>query len=229
MAQEFKVSEFIDPNKKIISCKPTDSIKKAKTIMLMNDFSQLPVLSDDKKIVGFISWRSIGKIEALGNGQNLVDEFTEVPKIIKETDSFLDHIHSIAENEFIIVQNNSNSLSGIITTYDMTIYFNDFIMPYLRLGIIEDNLRKIITTKIKPKVTKDVHEMTFYEYKQIFNEDKNWLSLGLDNLDRESFVEKIDEIRLLRNRVAHYKPNPISNTELYFIASFSKLLEDLTS
>lgn len=228
MTQEFKVSEFIDLNKKIISCKPSDSIKRAKTIMLMNDFSQLPVISNDDKIVGFISWRSIGKIEALGNGQSIVKGFTEEPKIIKETDNFLDHIQSIAENEFVIVESNSKRLRGIITTYDMTIYFNDFIMPYLRLGIIEDNLRKIIATRIKPKVAKDVNRMTFYEYQQIFKEDNNWNSLGLENLDKESFVQKIDDIRQLRNRIAHYKPNPISNTELYFIVSFSKLLENLT-
>ena len=64
MTDNLKVSLFIDKNMTIVSCEMLDTIARAKTLMILNDFSQIPILADGK-IQGCISWKSIGKIEAI--------------------------------------------------------------------------------------------------------------------------------------------------------------------
>ncbi len=228
MTENLKVSLFIDKDITIVSCKIDDTIAKAKTLMLLNDFSQLPIL-DDGKIQGCISWKSIGKIEAIDNTKKSLKEYIEKPIIVNESDNFLNYIKVIAQNDYILVVNSENILQGILTTYDMTLYFEDFITPYLKLGIIEDCLRKLIL-KIQPdNLTKDVNNLIYDEYKKIFEKEENWSKLGLYNLDKEMFLQKLNQIRLIRNKVAHYKPAPLTKEEHFIVKSFAQIIEKVSA
>jgi hypothetical protein len=40
---------------------PQDSLRHAETQMLLNDYSQLPVMSGERTVDGLISWKSIGR------------------------------------------------------------------------------------------------------------------------------------------------------------------------
>lgn len=225
MTENLKVIEFINKDLSLVNCKPDDPISKAKTLMLLNDFSQLPVLNSDGKIEGSISWKSIGKIESISDNKVLVSDFLEEPIIIKEKDNFLKYIKTIAQNDYVLVVNSKNVLKGIITTYDMTLYFNDFISPYLKLGIIEDSLRKLITNKIQAELKKDINDFVFNEYKTLIEKEEHWFKLGLKNLDKSVFIEKLEQIRIIRNKVAHYKPTPLTKEEHSVIESFAEIIE----
>ena len=225
MKDNLKVIEFISKDWAIVSCKLDDPISKAKTLMLLNDFSQLPVLSPDGKIEGSISWKSIGKIESIADNKVAVADFIEEPIIIKENDNFLKYIRTIAQNDYVFVVNSKNILKGIITTYDMTLYFNDFISPYLKLGIIEDSLRELIMNKIKVELKKNINDFVFNEYKALINKEENWNKLGLKNLDKSVFIEKLEQIRVIRNKIAHYKPTPLTREEHSALESFAEIIE----
>lgn len=228
MTENLKVSLFIEKKMTIVSCELNDTIARAKTSMLLNDFSQLPVL-EDGKIQGCVSWKSIGKIEAIDNTKKLVKEYIEKPIIVKDSDNFLDYIKVIAQNDYILVTNVDSVLQGIITTYDMTLYFEDFITPYLKLGIIEDCLRKLIT-KIQPKdLKKDINNLVYDEYKKIFEKEENWKKLGFHNLDKDMFLQKLNQIRLIRNKVAHYKPDPLTKEEHFVVKSFANIIEQVST
>ncbi|WP_223151129.1 CBS domain-containing protein, partial [Flavobacterium sp. GP15] len=228
MTENLKVSLFIDKETNIISCELNDTISKAKTLMLLNGFSQLPILYNGK-IQGCISWKSIGKIEAIDNSKKLVKQYVEKPIVVKETDNFLDYIKVIAQNDYILVIDSEEVLKAIITTYDMTLYFEDFITPYLKLGIIEDCIRKLIT-KIQPiDLKKDINELVYGQYKKIFEIEENWAKLGLTNLDKGTFVQKLEEIRIIRNKVAHYKPTPLTKEEHFVVKSFAAIIEQVSA
>ena len=145
--------------------------------------------------------------------------------ILNEKDSFLESIKLIAQNEYIFVANSENKLSGIITTYDMTMYYNDFMFPYIKLGIIEDCLRYLITNKIQIKLNKDITKFYFWEYIELFKDEKNWTKLGFINLDKDVFTTKLDEIRVIRNKIAHYKPEGLTNKEHFVIEAFGSIIE----
>lgn len=225
---KFKVSDFIPKDFKIISCSDNDSITKAKTLMLLNDFSQLPIIDSNKKILGAISWKSIGRAESLGVNSDLVSDYMEDAVIIKNSADFLLYIKLIAKNEFLLVQNYHKELVGIITTYDMTINFKDFLVPFLKIGIIEDLLRKlIIDNSIETFKNKKPEELVFNEYIKLFKREENWKKLNFNFLDKETFTQKLDEIRVIRNKIAHYKPEGINHQEFITITSFTKIIEKI--
>ena len=226
---QFKVSDFIKKDTSIISCRENDELSKAKTLMLLNDFSQLPVLDDGDKVIGAISWKSIGKKESLGVSSNIVKDYTDAVISIRSNDDFLKYIKLIAKNEFIFVQSNHNQLVGIITTYDMTINFREFIVPFLKLGIIEDCLRKVIDKyKLETSKNKKSGELVFNEYIKLFENDNNWTKINFNGFNKEVFIQKLHEIRLIRNKIAHYKPEGISSQESFAINSFAEIIEKVT-
>ncbi|MFN0291204.1 CBS domain-containing protein [Pedobacter helvus] len=222
----FKVSAFTPKDFKVISCAASDSLAKAKSLMVLNDFSQLPVLDEKNKILGAISWKSIGKSEFLDNESNLVKDYMEDAAVIKNTEDFLKYLKLIARKEFVLVKNYHGELVGIITTYDMTINFKEFLIPFLKIGIVEDSLRKIITDwQLEVKGGKKPENLVFSEYIKVFQDEKNWQKMKFRNLDKASFIDKLNEIRVIRNKIAHYKPDGISSQEIFNITSFAEIIE----
>lgn len=227
MTKYLNVAQFIKKGNLPVRCKLGDSVAMAKTLMLLNDFSQLPVLNFEDKIIGSISWKSIGKVESTSNKKEFVDDCLEKVVILNENDSFLESIKLIAQNEYILVSNSENKLTGIITTYDMTMFYNDFMFPYVKLGIIEDGIRNLITKRIKAELNKDITEFTFGKYVELFKKDENWNKLGFENLDKTVFVEKLDRIREIRNTIAHYKPKGLTEQEHFEIEAFANIIEKI--
>ena len=227
MKVTFKVSQFLNNTSgQILTCSINDTIEKAKTLMVINDFSQIPIVNEEKKVIGAVSWKSIGKNEIVGNKTNLISEYMEEPAIVKETSDFLKYIKLVAKKDYILVINAKEELVGIITTYDMTIKFKDFLVPFLKLGIIEDCLRQLIKdNSIETK--KDVNDLTFGEYKKIFEKDDIWNICELKYIDKQVFIDKLDEIRLLRNTIAHYKPEGLNAAQKFAIDSFSEILQKI--
>lgn len=228
MKDKFKVSEFFDSAMKIVFCYETDSILKAKSLMLLNDFSQIPVLSANEKIIGAVSWKSIGKIESLGINTPEIIDYVEESAIINESDDFLKYMKLVAKKDYVLVKNKKEELKGIITTYDMTINFRNFLIPFLHIGIIEDCIRSLIK-KNGIEVKKDVDDLTFGEYKKLFEKNENWDKINLKLFDKNVFLEKLDEIRILRNNIAHYKRKEISSNEIYTIISFTTMMQKVCS
>jgi len=227
MTTELKVKQFLNKKLELVTCNPDDKILKVKTKMLLNDFSQIPVVNEKDQVIGCVSWKSIGRAESINCKSEIVQDYIDKSFTINENDNFLNHLKKIAEKEYVIVVDDNKKIEGILTTYDMTMYFYDFINPFLRIGIIENCIRSlIIDAGIETK--KDINKFTFYEYQKLLKEEENWRKLKLNNIDKETFIEKIDEMRNLRNNIAHYKPQPVTKSEQFLINSFSNLLEGVS-
>src|SRR5947207_1706486 len=53
-----------------VTVQPNTPIDEAIALMLLHDYSQLPVISGDRTVKGMVSWRSIGKAFAINrNGK----------------------------------------------------------------------------------------------------------------------------------------------------------------
>lgn len=228
MKESFRVSQFIEKDLQVVSCDVDDSIEKAKTLLLLNDFSQLPILNSNFKVQGAASWKSIGKFEAIGKKGGTVSDYKEDPAIIRDSEDFLKYIKLVAKKDYVFVTNSKGDLKGIITTYDMTLYFRDFITPFLKIGVIEDCIRNIITQhELAIPGKKDVHELVFNQYCAVFSNMENWKKLNYPLIDQKVFVDKLNQIRILRNKVAHYKPDPLTSSEHFVIESFSEIIQKI--
>lgn len=235
MIDRLRVKEFIDQNHPVKTVSEDIPLRKAKSIMILKDYSQLAVKSGSE--IHAISWKSIGKAELLDGSVSLVKDCLEEPVILDENKSFVKFLKLIAKKDYIFVQNSKKELTGIITTYDMTMRFNDFLKPYMEIGLIEESIRNLIRNKLEKEevslnyhkkeeteVEKKISDLTFFEYLRIIGDKENWSSIGFNNLDRKTFLNHLDNIRKIRNKIAHYSPKPLSESEKYELKVTRELL-----
>ena len=56
----FKIGKIIMPDSAPVFVKPNASLQEATTIMLARNFSQVPVMTNERDVKGMVSWTSIG-------------------------------------------------------------------------------------------------------------------------------------------------------------------------
>lgn len=56
----YRIKELPSAKREIVWINLNDTIQKAITLMMLNDFSQLPVMSTETRVEGIISWKTIG-------------------------------------------------------------------------------------------------------------------------------------------------------------------------
>ncbi len=91
--------------------------------MLLQDYSQLPVMTSDFNVKGLFSWKSLGRRLALGHKCECVRESMDPHFEIKAGASLFEAIRLIVEHDCILVRDASNKISGIVTTADLSEQF----------------------------------------------------------------------------------------------------------
>ncbi|MGC8573834.1 MAG: CBS domain-containing protein [Caldisphaera sp.] len=93
---------------------PNDPVSKAKEIMKKRDFSQLPIIDKDNKIVGIITEKSI-----LDNPKaKFCSEAAEFNYTIVEPDTDLEKAHQLIRNIQVILVVSNGKLEGLLTKSD---------------------------------------------------------------------------------------------------------------
>lgn len=234
----FQVGRLEAANREPVSVHSNTKLKQAATTMLMNDFSQLPVI-DGGTLKGMISWRTIGSRLAREGEGDEVRYFMEKASEIPADESMFKAIESIVQNGYILVRS-KGKIAGIVTTHDLATQFRQLIEPYLLLAEIENQIRNILTSKLtldELKESKDptaaereiagIADLSFGEYMRIFQNPDRWERIGLP-IDRKCFTDKLGEIRNIRNEVMHFDPKPLRDEEILTLRNFRAFLEALT-
>jgi len=91
----------------LVSVKKETSLTEATTLMLQHEFSQLPVLSSPRDVLGLISWKSIGTALSLGKQCTKT-----ISGIITATDIGL-LFHKLAE-PFLIIEQIENLVRSLL-------------------------------------------------------------------------------------------------------------------
>lgn len=202
----------------VVSVAPDHALAKATTTMQLRRFSQLPVMTSDYTVKGVISWESIANCVVLGKECNLVSDCMVAAHEIAITTPLLTAVGSIAAHGFVLVRDEQNKISGIVTTSDLSDQFMQLAEPFLLTGEIEGYLRRLIqsghfapeeleTMSVSEDGTKiqDVSDLSFGEYCRILENPDYWSRLGL-NIDRQTFVESLHQVREIRNSIMHFNP-----------------------
>ncbi len=234
----FRVGRLKSANKKPLSVNTNTKLKEAATIMMMNDYSQLPVI-DGKTLKGVINWKTIGNRLIQNCDGDEVRFFMEKATEISSDESIFTAIELIKQYGFTLVRG-KGMIVGIITTYDLAAEFRDFVEPFLLLASIENQIRTMLGAKLSLtdiKAAKDpadterevtcISDLSFGEYMRTFQNPELWDKLSL-NIDRKHFTNKLDEIRNIRNEVMHFAPDPLDNEEVLTLWNFSVFLDTLT-
>ncbi|OGU40745.1 MAG: XRE family transcriptional regulator [Ignavibacteria bacterium GWB2_35_12] len=217
-------------------------LSEAVTLMMMHNFSQLPVLNGPRNVVGIITWETIGW--GLANKCVSDDAKGYISKsytILDNDTPLLDAIPTIIEKEFVLVQKHDKTLCGIVTTADISSQFLILTEPFLILEQIENIIRQILDGKylleeLKGFVCENnsnrsiehIDDLTFGEYIRIIEKPENWGKLNL-SIDRTIFINQLNKIKDIRNDIMHFEPEGITSEQLSDLRKMSKFLMQLRS
>jgi CBS domain-containing protein len=237
----YRISKLKAANTKPVSIAPTASLGEAVTIMLTNHFSQLPVMIGERDVKGVISWQSVGTRLSLGKGTPFVKDLMDSAQEIRAESSLFQAIPIIVEHQYVLVRGAENRITGILTSSDLNIQFQQLAEPFLQLGEIENQIRQIIGEKLSPaelaeardpsdqgRVVETVSDLSFGEYIRLVENTQRWTKLGLP-IDRKTFCSKLENVRLIRNDVMHFDPDGIPPEDLDDLRDFARFLQRLQS
>ena len=205
--------------------------------MLVNDYSQLPVIINDRNVKGMISWKTLGSRLALEKNAIRVGECMEPVHEVSADASLFGVISQIVKFQSVLVRAQDRTITGIVTTSDLSVQFRQLSEPFLLLAEIENHIRGLIdgcfsadelaAAKDESDSTRQVHSvasLTFGEHIRLLENPKNWNRIGL-NVDRAVFTRELNKIRGIRNDVMHFDPDGISEDERATLRRFVHFLQ----
>ncbi|MCI5207515.1 MAG: CBS domain-containing protein [Candidatus Electrothrix sp. ATG2] len=224
-------------NKAPVTITRDSKLQDATTLMLMNNYSQLPVMSNPRSVAGLVTWESIGSamtngVRSLDVKDYLVTDFT----ILKYDTPLLEAIKTVIEKEFALVQKKDKTLSGIVTIADISGQFLILTEPFLLLEQIENLIRLLLDRKFLIEELQDfakegqdvesIDDLTFGEYIRLMENPKNWEKLKI-TIDRSAFIKELDTIRQIRNDIMHFDPEGITAEQKDSLKNMAKFLSRL--
>ncbi|MFA5352789.1 MAG: CBS domain-containing protein [Thermodesulfovibrionales bacterium] len=193
-----RISKLAASNRKPIFVAPDARLDEAITLMLANDFSQLPVMTSEREVKGIINWGSIGSRLALGKGGIAVNDFIDQHQEIHSDASLFSAIRQIAEHNYVLVRGHDQRITGIITASDLNLQFLQLAEPFLLLGEIENHIRRIISKNFNEaelqaakdpsdseRIISSVADLSFGEYIRLLENHDRWSQLSL-SIDRKT-------------------------------------------
>jgi predicted transcriptional regulator len=235
-----RIGRLESANQKLVSVKPDAPLKEAITLMLINDFSQLPVMQSEHTLKGVVTWSSLGSKLALGIACRTVAECMDEANVTSSETSLFEAIGTIAQYQYVLIRNQQSKISGIVTTSDLSHQFRQLGEPFLLLGEIENHVRSLLIGKFNeqqvasvqdpddPRKISSVADMTFGHYISVLEKPAHWELLKL-GLDRSVVIRNLKRVRDIRNDVMHFDPDGLSNDDLGFLRDFSRFMQKLRS
>lgn len=226
-------------NKPIVISNDAD-LNKAITIMMRDNFSQLPVTTGGNNLCGFISWETIGVALVNGVKSTMVKDYVnrEIKTLLPET-PLLHAIRAVYESGFVVVVNPDRTVRGIITTTDISSQFLAFTEPFLLIEEIENHIRRLLDGKLHLEEVQSIcnlseykvehlDDLAFGDYIRIIQNPSCWDRLGLCSIDRKTLVELLNKTREIRNDIMHFEPAGVSQDNYNLLKKVSVLLQKLS-
>ena len=226
----------------IVTITRDHTVREAVTLMIKHDYSQLPVAQNGQTKGYMITWRSIGRARTRNQECEFVRDCMEKIRTVTQDAPLLDAVDRIVRNEVVLVTRHKK-IVGLVTTSDLSRQYHEYAEPFLLLQEIEERLRTIIDAKLR---TDDLREadhgdddereidgasdLTFGGYVHLLQRSKNWERLDLA-IDQKIFVKLLDEVRLIRNEVMHFRVDSsedLLDEKLEPLRQLRRLLEHVT-
>lgn len=210
------------------------------TRMLLYKADWVVVKSGERDVRGMVTWRTIGRQLALKQACGTAGDCMEPALTVDPSTSLFQALPTIVTNGYVLVQDKTKEVLGMVTTHDLSDQFSALSEPFLLLGEIENHLRSIISsgnfTKAELIAAKDpndgdrkiegIADLTFGEYVRFIEDEKRWVKLGLA-VSRAEVVKQLQEIRTIRNDVMHFEPDPLGEESLTTLRRFTQFLREL--
>ena len=162
--------------------------------MLLNDYSQLPVMTGDRTVHGLISWKSIGK-GTCGRDRQDREWWTAWTPRFEWLSGDMPLLRAVGRDhptrEIVLVPDRAKKIVGIVTTTDLSVQLRDLTDAFLLIGNIERQLRRLMGNRFdldvlrsfvprdSSRVVQGVEDLSFGEYLRLLQVPEHWSKLGL--------------------------------------------------
>ena len=225
---------------KPMSVKPDQPIVAATTVMQLHNFSQMPVMTNQRDVKGIISWKSIGARLAMQCECEFVRDCMEPAQEIDKETPLFDAIGAITKHGYALVRDRQagNIINGIVTASDLSNQFQSLAGPFLLAGEIEGHLRNLVHGKFTVEQLRaasvntpdneiyDAGNLTLGDYCRLLSKPEHWELLGLQ-IDRKEFVAHLDKVRAIRNEIMHFEPEGLDEDDILLLQDVAKFFEEL--
>jgi serine/threonine protein kinase len=215
---------------------PGATFDEAITLMLIEDFSQLAVMTSPRDLKGAVSWKSIAKARNAHPDAQLSAAIVRA-EAVPYTADLISMLPVIERQEFVFVHGPDRSITGIVTLADVVEAYGQMASPFFMIGQIDKCLRRMIEVtftmkKIIPLIDPDglrginsYDRLTMGAYQRILENPGCWTELGWP-LDRKIFCNCLEKIGTLRNNIMHFNNDPLPDDTLEMLQNFINLLHD---
>lgn len=246
--QSFKIGDVPTARMGIVSVTSSALLSNATHTMRQKNYSQLPVIDGVADLKGVITWSSIAARYEMGEKPTLANSMVRDPIPMAEVHQELfTHLPELQRHGYLLVRENSGKFVGIITGADITGRFHTLALPFFLVGEIELRLRLCLGPKLTgdpvralkgPGHSGDFSKLMFGEYVRLLDGDQpgeaqrqraagNWTALGWSGFDQAQFVAQLNRVRVIRNQIAHFDEQPLSEQQINELSEFSGLLKQL--
>jgi CBS domain-containing protein len=216
----------------VMSVSPGTKLGIATLLMRENNYSQVPVIDGISTLRGVLTWSSIARIFENGMQPTLENAMiTDTMSVAETHNQLLAYLPNVATYGYLLVRANDGMFCGIITAADLGVQYEIMARPFFLVGDIEARLRKClaildssaIAAVQKYKKTGQITDLTFGEYRFLLDNDDNWTKVGW-SVPRDQIINRLETVRKIRNEIAHFRPEPLSGSNLKTLEDFASLL-----
>jgi CBS domain-containing protein len=236
----FRIGSLPAANKNLTTVGQDDTLKKAVTMMLQSDYSQLPIMHGEREVKGMISWKSIASRYAIGGECCKVQHCREDAQVVDGNGTLFDAIPTIVKHGYVLVRNpQARKITGIVTASDLSLQFQQLAEPFLLLREIELHIRQLLQDKVLPEdldwlgsadttapKPNSISDLSFGGYIRLVQRPQVWQRLAL-NIDQASLTKQLEDVRQIRNDVMHFDPDPMTAKQLDVLQNASKFMQQL--
>ncbi|GLY22177.1 CBS domain-containing protein [Micromonospora sp. NBRC 101691] len=228
------LGNLLSSRPRLVSVAPTSTFDEAITAMELDDFSQLPVLANPHKIHGVVSWKTITKARAHNPEATFSDAIDRDVQVFDYDRRLVDVLHVLLEYGFIFVRNHERKIAGIITAADVVQTYHKTATPFILIGEIDRELHELIINTFDETKIREVcdhaslkfdglDKMSMSHYEAVLGNEACWNDIGW-RLERKRLVNRLKDIREIRNRVMHFSKDAVRAGDVDMIQNFLRTI-----
>jgi len=241
----YPVEHLIEERLSPTVIKRDEPVSKALSLMIEHDFSQLPVVDDENKPIGMVSYESILRGVRNFHSQlsdlHIRDVMFNAP-IFNIEDDLFEMLTQLNNSNSASIVASSGELAGIVTSFDATEYFRnraenlmyvedieetikDFILlAYTQENeILEEDLHAAITKATGRKKNISFENLSLGQYNLLLLLENSWsLFDPIFKISQEHLGKLLNDVRETRNDLAHFRKeiSPEQTDQLRFCSSW---------
>ena len=220
----------------VVSVPPTATFDQAITTMVLNGYSQLAVLSGSHALRGAVTWQSIAYARHASPTASFADAIVPAREA-RYDQELIEVLPDLEAWDFIFVRNEKNAVAGIVTTADVVGAYRELATPFFLIGELDQVLRQLISRTFPleevtslcdldgSRALQSFDDLEMGDYQRVLENPERWAKLGWP-LDRATFIKRLDELRVVRNNVMHFNPEPVPPDAVEKLRYILKLLRD---